>query len=332
MDVFEFGDTSTLKQEMLNMRDLSVTFSNHFGCSSHFYHLVVNYAIPLFGKAVDPFLQSGMTVPQVRVHVHDTGGPVQLLREMLPDLNLSFSPTVFECCAGQCAGDCGNHNENHSASPNYVISSACFFDGQQGYLHMPVKMYRPHLDMARRFRHYVLSHGSKQVLTDTWTKRSDYRIAFISRRSQAVHVPIILGNKNTGAKRRDIPNEDELVLRLSKLAMQTLETNFSLVHPDGYTFMQQVALFRHVNLLLGAHGAGIAHCLWLSKESSVVTITDRGHKEFYYKWLCGQIAGVKYREYIVEDDYQVPVDAFLSVVKEEVVALPSPRRHGVGTS
>lgn len=299
MDVFKYGgDDSTLKREMLNMRELSVTFSNHMGCSSHFYHLLVNYAIPLFGKAIDPFLQSSMSVPPAQVHVHDAGGAVQLLQEILPDLNLKFSPAVFECCAGRCAGDCGNY----SARPNYVISSGCFFDGFGGYPGMTKRAYWPHLSMARRFRNYVLSHASKQVLTNTWTKRSDYRIAFVSRKSNGIKVPIRLGNPKTGAARRDIPNEDELVLGLSQLAVRTLKANFSVVHPSDYSFMEQVVIFRHVNLLLGVHGAGMAHCLWLSEKSSVITITDRKHKDRYFKWLCQQIARREYQEFIVERD------------------------------
>jgi len=125
LKVFTFtgGSIRTLKQEMLTTREFSVTFSKHGGCNSHFYHLLVNYAIPLFQKAVDPFLRDHMPVPQVLVHVHNSGGTSKLLQEMLPDLNISLSPWVFDCCDGHCHGVCGGRR----GIPNYRINKLVYW-------------------------------------------------------------------------------------------------------------------------------------------------------------------------------------------------------------
>jgi len=314
LEVFPTGGTiRTLKQEMLTTREFSVTFSNHGGCNSHFYHILVNYAIPLFQKAVDPYLQNHMRVPQVSVYVHDSGGTSNLLQEMLPDLNISLSPWVFECCDGDCYGECGGRR----GIRNYKIDNA-WFTGMNGYSGIHPYKAKMHREMVLRFKDRILSHNLEKCDLQSWRNNPLCRLALVGRND--TDRAVILGNKASGTQRRNIVNLDQVTTGVAALAQQYKNVEFKFINAGTYTFQQQVSIFRKVNVLASPHGAGVVHCLWLPERSSAFTITDKGHKGLFYEWLCRDVAGVRYKELVVEEDYKVPMDPFLSSMNELVSA------------
>jgi len=310
LSVFE---GSTLEQEMLTTKEFSVAFSSHGGCNSHFYHLLVNYAIPLFSKAVDPFLRNYTRVPTVAVHVHDSGGTSKLLQEMIPDLNITPSKWVFDCCEGHCSGVCGGHKH----IPNYKISNDWFtgIHGYKGRYHRPANLHR---SMVRRFKDHILSHNLVNVDLQTWARSSACRVVLVSRNK--TDTPVTLGYAQSGTDRRTIKNFDELVTAAAKMAQQSSSIEFNVINAGAYTFKQQVSFFRRINVLSSLHGAAMAHCLWLPKESSAITITNKGHKGLFFEWLCKDVARVRYQELVVEDDFRVPVDSFLLHIKNQATA------------
>jgi len=289
---------TTLENEMLATDALSVGFPLHQGCSSNFYHLIINYAVPLYAKMVEPFKQRNVTVPSTRVHVHDTGGPVKLLQEMVPDLSLKFDSWVCECCKSTCKGMV----KQRSPIPNYGLSSDWFI-GRHGY--GDFKGQEHHRQLMLRYRKYMLQHYYDNVPPTT------RRVAFIVRKP--IPETATLGLKQTGTDLRYLRNGKEVTTGVSQLVDNIPNATFDRYSPEDSTFKEQVSMFSHTNMLIGLHGAGMTHCMWMPPESTILTITAFHKKHHFFSWLCGKVYGHRYHEF-VHKTFTIPLEQFLPVV------------------
>jgi len=299
LNVMDFN--SNLVEEMLLGSEFSVGFPLHAGCSSHFYHLIINYAVPLFGKMVDPFKQINVKVPSTKVHVYDSGGVINLLQEMVPDVNLSFSSSVCECCQLACKGA----TKMPSLIPNYAISSDWFI-GRFGYENADGGLRQEHRRLMLNYRRYILQHYYVA------RPQKKHQVALIGRKDIPDFAPK-LGKQKTGADKRSLQNEDGVARAIESVVKQASNFEFKTVFPEDYSFKEQVNFFRRVKMLIGAHGAGMAHCMWMpsSLDTTVLTITGKYTANQFFSWLCGAVYGHRYHEFVTTNNsLNVPLEEF----------------------
>ena len=79
------------------------------------------------------------------------------------------------------------------------------------------------------------------------------------------------------AKTRHVKNESHLkpILNLH---------NIKVVYLEDYSFDQQISIFHNSQLVIGAHGAGLANMIFMKKESSILELRpfDGGTNYFFY--------------------------------------------------
>jgi len=302
LNVMDFK--SNLAKEMMFGNEFSVGFPLHAGCSSHFYHLIINYAVPLFAKTVEPFKQNEMKVPSTKVHVYDAGGVINLLQDMVPDINLTFGSSVCECCQHTCKGA----TKKPSLMPNYAISSDWFI-GRFGYEHADESLKTRHRKLMLNYRRYILQH---YYLAKPQTKR---QVALIGRRDIPDFEPN-LGLKETGAAKRSLQNGQEVALAIDWLVKQVPTCKFKKLYPEDYSFKEQVKFFTRSNMLIGVHGAGMAQCMWMpSSHSTVLTITGTYTENQFFSWLCGEVYGHRYYEFVTTNNLMVQLDEFTPMLR-----------------
>jgi len=304
---------SSLANEMLATPHLSVGFPNHAGCSSHFYHLILNYAVPLYGKMVEPFRKRHQKVPRVNVHVHDTGGTVKLLQDMIPELSFKFEPWVCECCQNICRG-VSKHTKERSPLPSYALSSDWFI-GMNGYKSAASKgigsqEVKQHRLLLQRFSAYILQHHFVPQ------SQSQRLIAFIGRKKDP-RFTSTMGGMRTGSEKRALRNSGQVFNGISMLANKTPNTVFKRYFPEDYSFKEQIGIFSHANMLLGVHGAGMTQCMWLPKKSQVITMTSKSKAKKFFSWLCGNVMGHRYDEFMT-DGWFVPMGNFMPFMRRKL--------------
>lgn len=70
-------------------------------------------------------------------------------------------------------------------------------------------------------------------------------------------------SRNLSAQKRRVVNEEEVLAALQ-------EFDFKLVHTETMTLTQQLKLMASANTLIGPHGAGMTHTLFIRKKSLVI--------------------------------------------------------------
>lgn len=79
------------------------------------------------------------------------------------------------------------------------------------------------------------------------------------------------------AKKRRILNEIELYPVLTK-------HNVRVIHPETFSFAEQVTFFQQVSLIVGLHGAGLTNMLFMHSKSQVIEVRkkDDYHSNCYF--------------------------------------------------
>ncbi len=80
---------------------------------------------------------------------------------------------------------------------------------------------------------------------------------------------------------------------LDTIAAQFPQYRLKTVKLEDYTFAEQIQLFRNTKVLIGAHGNGLTHELFLPNESLVVEIFPEGAFTMDYQYFA-ELAGHKY--------------------------------------
>jgi len=298
---------NTLEHEVKRHAALIVQFTNHPGCQSHFYHVIMNGAFPIFAKMVWPFTQQGARPPRRQLYVHDMGGSIRLLTQAIPDFNFSFVPWVCSCCSTHCKG-CPQRNLSIPA----VRIDNQHFEGRHGYAGVPFPKAKAHRQLLLHYREYTLT-----FIPHAAEHQSGPDLVFISRNEAPVNSKNInLGSSSTGPQRRSIKNEAQLISAIAR-AFQSMphaglfsaSSKFRVLHLENKAFQDQVAYFRSARMLVAQHGAGMLHCLWMPQGSVVVEIVIRKDPTFF-QWLCQSVRGLKYRRFVAGAGYQVHVGLF----------------------
>ena len=77
--------------------------------------------------------------------------------------------------------------------------------------------------------------------------------------------------KGAGASRRSIANHDELQQAIQSRVKVPYE--FINLQLENVSFKEQIYLFNRARLVIGQHGAGLANCIWMRTNSTVVELT-----------------------------------------------------------
>ena len=80
---------------------------------------------------------------------------------------------------------------------------------------------------------------------------------------------IYISRKN--AQRRRLKNEDEIIPILKK-------HGFTIVDFDILNFEEQLSYILNCEILVGVHGSGLSHMLWMKQKSSILEIRTRNNR------------------------------------------------------
>lgn len=133
-------------------------------------------------------------------------------------------------------------------------------------IHSPMNDHKSKvLPMVESFRRFFLQ---RHKINCTENKNCQkLNILFIWRRDYVAHP-----RNPTGIVRRKIKNEFELVEKIKKWFPNY---NIRGVQMDKLLMNEQICLTTKTNILIGMHGAGMSHALFLSKGSGIIELFPR---------------------------------------------------------
>ncbi|TWJ01540.1 uncharacterized protein DUF563 [Mucilaginibacter frigoritolerans] len=93
------------------------------------------------------------------------------------------------------------------------------------------------------------------------------------------------------AGRRAVVNEAEILAVLKKY-------DFTIFHPEHYTFLKQVAIFSDVKYLIGTHGSGLTNLLFMRKGSALLELHKNQTNELNHPsplfWYMAEALEINY--------------------------------------
>jgi len=85
-----------------------------------------------------------------------------------------------------------------------------------------------------------------------------------------------------GATRRSILNHEDLTSTLRSMVRSPLE--FHNLQLENMTFKEQVHYFDRALIVIGQHGASLANCIWMKRESIVIELSNKPSN--FFQPLC----------------------------------------------
>jgi len=80
-------------------------------------------------------------------------------------------------------------------------------------------------------------------------------------------------DKGGGNTRRSILNHEDLAYILRSMVRPPFE--FHNLQLENMTFKEQIHYFDRALIVIGQHGAGLANCIWMKRESIVIELNDK---------------------------------------------------------
>ena len=120
-------------------------------------------------------------------------------------------------------------------------------------------IYQPDIEALTWVRDHMLSFVKNKVLAD--------RKLFIDRES---------------SRSKRIVNQEELMEILAKY-------DFEIFKPEDHSVLEQIAIFRNSNFIIGAHGAALANLMFCKPQTNVIEIRSKFHNgsfsaPYVYMW------------------------------------------------
>lgn len=89
------------------------------------------------------------------------------------------------------------------------------------------------------------------------------------------------------SNRRRLVNQDEIISDAAKFGFDT-------VYPENLTFLQQLNLFHHAEVIVGPTGAVMANYIFMNKGAKILGLTSRLNATSALPALMGAISGADY--------------------------------------
>jgi len=89
-------------------------------------------------------------------------------------------------------------------------------------------------------------------------------------------------SEDGGTTRRSILNHDDLTSILRSMVRSPLE--FHNLQLEKMTLKEQVHYFDRALIVIGQHGAGLANCIWMKRESMVIELNNKSSN--FFQTLC----------------------------------------------
>eukprot|EP00746_Dinoflagellata_sp_MGD_P036346 gnl/MRDRNA2_/MRDRNA2_187185_c0_seq1.p1 gnl/MRDRNA2_/MRDRNA2_187185_c0~~gnl/MRDRNA2_/MRDRNA2_187185_c0_seq1.p1 ORF type:complete len:829 (+),score=96.37 gnl/MRDRNA2_/MRDRNA2_187185_c0_seq1:101-2587(+) len=125
-------------------------------------------------------------------------------------------------------------------------------------------------DPVRRFgRHFYEAFGVREPLSGIPLMQHAPIVTFLLRRRYLAHPRSKQAEDDSGRQAREIGNEAELALRAG-LDAHSKDHGYEIRWPalEKMTFAEQVRNLSVTDVLVGVHGAGLTHILWLPNENT----------------------------------------------------------------
>jgi len=262
----------TLKEELDVFPEMALGFENP-GHVNHYYHLMMNAALPLYAKLVRPFALVGAVPLRRTLYVNSMGGTIELLAEVFPEFEFVFVPWVPRCYPKTCADLGWSIRSKVHVHWSVLDSDDITRGGKQAYKLLGAE-YR---QLVWDFRGHILERAQ--------VGQGPLKHVYVSRRD---------GNtfESSGCERRCLEwqNERELVQALNATA-----AGVRVLRLFGMSWMSQVQAHQEASVVIGVHGAGFANCLWMPHNSSIIEINN--HPKPPFRWLCNEILRLHRRFY-----------------------------------
>jgi len=132
-----------------------------------------------------------------------------------------------------------------------------------------------------------------------WPPRRERRILWLSRRPYSQVVDKARGRIHTYTPDRHVGNEAELLASLRQSLDKAAATDSRLsgwqikdYNPgEAHTFTEQVLTATSADILMGVHGAGLTHCLYMRTGSALIELFggNRGRENRHFDTLCSMV-------------------------------------------
>jgi len=299
-----------VQQSVANMMDfngeVAVTFENrNLGVVTHFYHFVVNAALPLFVALAN---MPADKWAKLRVHVPDAGGTFALLPDLFPGVR--FIPDASIPCQTATGPDEPWGNAGALTAKRLLVlgSFSCEAQARQ-YWHVGPMLQRQYTTFAQTFGQYVRANHHVSTVGNG--------LLLVSR---GVMKPPTEREPCSGSCRRSIGNEPALTTALNAWAAQNGRA-FAVENFEQMPFHDQVTAVARSRLLIGQHGAGLIHCIWMPTGALVqikgLTISEKD----VFSNMCGDVVGHRTDNFLVHAKesiglkalpFEVPIAPFMA--------------------
>lgn len=285
----------TLEAEMVHFPEIALSF--HFGqrgiaCHSHFYHLIMNAALPIYSTMVRPFVPE-KAPPRLTIFLSPVGGEIDILPEIFPEFDFVFAPWVPQCCGSQCISSAKGDVLNQRHIPLFLLDTSYFTAGEYRHSNCVTSAeVAHHSDVVRGFRQHIRE----------WVPGppGPLKHVFISRREE-IDFDARIGINETGCDKRCLVQDNERTL-INSLRSKS-PVGLLVERMSGMSFVSQVQVHRDASLVIGVHGAACVHCLWMPDTSTSIEIQSLHNNrtgKINFEWICHDILGLKHSIFVAE--------------------------------
>jgi hypothetical protein len=233
------------------------------GSVEHFYHFVFDYLLPLYELEISVGIVG-------KGHIVRDCGPMNMWLDFVfgPDAFVKMPREKFDRGASRRFWNREIQLDRFADRPGITIDPARFND------------------VLSAFRGRFLPTIPDQKNITVLDRRPPPSFYLDGRAEKA----------GGGSTRRSISNLDQLTDRLS------MHHNASLIDFEDVLPAQQLRIISQTNVLIGQHGAGLTHLLFLPKNSLLVELNTVDPRLAFFKNLSEGIER-EYREFIVDGDH-----------------------------
>jgi len=257
-----------------------VDFELQRGQDDHYFHFLLGVFVPLIEFLGDK---------EINIMMPDCGPMSRLIHEYA-DKRVSILPKpLYELVrANEQLAQSVSHIVGYDAVENY---DASVFQRVRSHLHTQLNRVTPLF--AHKYDQQILNNGFCLV---------------VDRGNPLAYYGTVQSEYNlSGNQRRSVSN------------LFALYQQLRAIRPAIYVLLEllplweQVFLFKHAQVVVGQHGAGLANILWAERNARVIEIGTRNDPLFFEK--LSRLLDCRYEKYLVDGNHiQLSAAEFLAFV------------------